>query len=101
MDDGQKNISERRLRALPQSIWMPGAPPSVYRGSPAEMVASMAAEMDPGMGVRETVDRLCAALAAYRRVVIGLPDDVEDDTLARLFVFALLDTGMAKPMADA
>jgi hypothetical protein len=96
-----KDISEGKLRALPQSIWMPGEPPSVYHGSPTEMVASMAAEMGDGVGVREAVDRLCAALAAYRRVVIGLPDDVEDDTLARLFVFALLDTGMAKPMAAA
>ncbi len=99
-----KAISEGELRDLPQSIWIPareGEAPSVYHGSPAEMVASMAREMGEDMSVRETVDRLCAALAAYRRVVIGLPNDVEDDTYARLFVFALLDTGMARPMPDA
>jgi hypothetical protein len=61
----------------------------------------MAREMGEGVTLREAVDRLCAALAASRRVAIGLPDDVPDDTLARLFVFALLDTGLAKPMAQA
>jgi hypothetical protein len=96
-----RDINSEKLRALPQSIWLPGEPPSVYRGSPPEMVASMAAEMGEDITVREAVNRLCAALAAYRRVVIGLPEDVPDDTLARLFVFALLDTGMAKPMAAA
>jgi hypothetical protein len=96
-----KNISEGKLKALPQAIWIPGSPPSVYQGSPSEMVSAMAAEMGDDVGLREAVDQLCAALAAYRRVVIGLPADVEDDTLARLFVFALLDTGMAKPMAAA
>lgn len=95
------DITSETLRALPIAIWMPGDPPSVYRGSPEEMVASMAAEMGDDVSVREAVNRLCAGLAAYRKVVIGLPEDVTDDTLARLFVFALLDTGMARPMADA
>ena len=80
---------------------MPGKPPSVYRGSPEEMVSSMAREMGDGVTLREAVERICAGLAAYRRVVIGLPDDVADDTLARLFVFALLDTGMARTVPDA
>jgi len=97
----QKDISEGKLMALPLAIWMPGEPPSVYHGSPEEMVASMAREMGEDMTVRETVDRLCAALAAYRHVVIGLPEDVEDDTLARLFVFALLDMKLARPLAAA
>jgi hypothetical protein len=104
MMNEDRDINSVTLRALPQTIWMPaspGAEPSVYHGSPAEMVASMAEEMGDGVGVREAVDRLCAALALYRRVVIGLPEDVTDDRLAQLFVFALLDTGMAKPMADA
>jgi hypothetical protein len=80
---------------------MTGEPPSVYSGSPAEMVASMAAEMGRDVTLREAVRRLCAGLAAYRKVVIGLPEDVSDETLARLFVFALLDTRVARPMADA
>lgn len=101
----EKDISEGKLLALPQSIWMPtgnpGETPSVYHGSPEEMVEEMAREMGDGVTVREAVERLCGALAAYRRVVIGLPEDVPDDTLARLFVFALLDTKLAKPMAAA
>lgn len=96
-----KDIDSKHLRALPQSIWLPGEPPSVYRGSPEEMVNAMAREMGEDVTIREAVNRLCAALAAYRRVVIGLPEDVPDDTLARLFVFALLDMGMAKPLAAA
>jgi hypothetical protein len=92
-----KTLDSVKLRALPQAIWMPGSE-NVYHGSPAEMVASMAAEMGEGVTVREAVNQLCAALAAYRRTVIGLPEDVEDDRLAQLFVFALLDTGLAKPI---
>jgi hypothetical protein len=101
MMNEDRDINSVTLRALPQAIWMPGKPPSIYHGSPAEMVASMAQEMGDGVGVREAVERLCAALALYRRVVIGLPEDVTDDRLAQLFVFALLDTGMAKPVPDA
>ncbi len=96
-----KELNSETLRALPRSIWMPGEPPSVYHGSPAEMVASMAREMGDDVTVREAVERICAALATYRKVVIGLPEDVPDDTLARLFVFALLDTGMARRLPDA
>lgn len=94
-------IDAKRLGSLPHSIWMPGEPPSVYCGSPKEMVSAMAQEMGLDLSLREAVDRLCAGLAEHRRVVIGLPDDVPEDTLAQLFVCALLDTGMARPVAAA
>jgi hypothetical protein len=96
-----KEIDSATLRALPQAIWLPGEPPSVYHGSPAEMVAEMAREMGTNVTVREAVERLCAAIATYQHVVIAIPGDVPDDTLARLFVFALLDTGMAKRVPSA
>ena len=45
--------------------------------------------------------QLCSALAQNRRVGIRIPLDLPDDQLAGLFVYALLDTKLARPMAAA
>lgn len=90
------------LEALPSAIWAPGcASPSVYSGAPIEMVRQMAAEMGPHVSPEEAIHTLLAALARHRRIVIGLPNDLPEDVLAGLFVFALLDQGVCRPMPDA
>jgi hypothetical protein len=87
--------------ALPEAIWIPGRSPSVYVGTPFEMVRSMAAEMGEDVTVRDAVELLLHALAENRRLIIGLPANVPVEDLTRLFVTALLDTGLAKTMAAA
>ena len=86
---------------LPDAIWLPGRSPSVYSGTPLEMVASMATEMGADLSTREAIEHLLAALAENRDVVIGLPAQAADEDLARLFVIALLESGLARTMAAA
>lgn len=95
-------IPDRFLQGLPGAIWIPSkGVPAVYRGTPYEMVASMAKDMADNLPVQEAVHHLLKGLAENRRLVIGLPGNLPDDTLTRLFVYALLDTGIAKPMPMA
>jgi hypothetical protein len=95
------NLQEK-IDALPASIWMPGnTEPSIYRGTPTEIVTAMAAEIGEGVSIRDAVRQLCSALAEHRHVGIRLPLDLPDEQLAGLFVYALLDTRLARPMASA
>jgi hypothetical protein len=65
------------------------------------MVRQMAVEMGPDVSPIEAIGVLLGALAVKRNIVIGLARGVTDETLAGLFVFALLDCGVARPMPDA
>lgn len=90
------------LSKLPSAIWCPGGPlPAIYRGSPLEMVRQMAEEMGTGIKTFDAVRTLCNALAEHRKVYIGLPGNVSEDILAGLFVFALLDLRISRPMPSA
>ena len=85
---------------LPEVIWIPGVVPYVYLGTPLAMVETMAASMcEDELSIRETIEYLTYGLAVNRKVVIGLPSVASDDDLARLFIWALLDTGIAQTMA--
>ena len=93
---------QEKIAALPASIWVPGEEPSIYRGTPMEIgSAAMAAELGADISVRDAVKQICMALAQNRNVGIRLPLDLPDEQLAGLFVYALLDTRLAKPMAMA
>ena len=94
---------QAKIEALPAAIWIAGEEQttSIYRGTPTEIVEAMASEMGDGLSVRSAVQQLCSALAQNRRVGIRIPLDLPDDQLAGLFVYALLDTRLAKPMARA
>lgn len=93
---------QAKIDTLPASIWMPGdTEPSIYRGTPMEIVTAMASELGEGTSVRDAVKQICSALAQNRRVGIRIPLDLPDEQLAGLFVYALLDTRLAKPMAMA
>jgi hypothetical protein len=59
------------------------------------MVYMMAQEM--GLGTpREAVVQILHGLAENRGIAIGLPGNASDEKLSALFVFALLDTRLAK-----
>lgn len=95
-------ITQTSLQELPGVIWMPGDPPSMYRGSPLDMVKAMGEEMEPkDLAPREVIETLVAGLLRGRGVYIALPNVKSDETLARLFIFALLDLKIGKRMAAA
>lgn len=89
---------------LPRAISVPAASGDeyfhIYRGTPDEMVAVMAEEMG-AKSVGETVSDVLAAIALHRKIVIRLPEGLDDEKLATLFVFALLDTKIASPLPQA
>lgn len=85
------------LALLPESIWIPSPENAIFRGTPAEMIQEMTPEPLQGQPLRSKVKFLLGDLAKKRALVIGLPGNVEDDVLAGLFVYALLDVGVARP----
>lgn len=89
---------------IPDSIWMPGGEePSVYRGSPLEMVRTMASEMGLAEDTRSAVTSLLDALASNRHVKITIrgSNHLDERTLAQAFVQALLVSGLARPLPHA
>ncbi len=88
---------EENLKQLPRSIWIPTPSHTIYRGTPAEMVCEMSPSRLQSKPLRAQVRYLLKELEKKRSLVIGLPDDVGDDVFAGLFVYALLDVGIAQP----
>lgn len=89
--------SERQLlNELPRAIWIPSPENVIYRGTPAEIVGEMMPQRLQDRPLRNKVRYLQEHFAKKRSLVIGLPDDVEDEILAGLFVFSLLSAGVAR-----
>ena len=61
----------------------------------------MASGMGEGVTIRQAVKTLISALTKDRRLAIELPEGVPEDRLARLFIYALLETKLGRPMAQA
>jgi hypothetical protein len=90
-------VTPEALKRLPGAIWMQGSR-SIYRGSPVEMVRQMAAEMGADLSVHTTIDTLLTALYLKRGLLIAIPEDAPEDVVAALFVHALLDAKVSKPI---
>lgn len=86
------------LRGLPSAITMSADPMAVYYGTPIEMVKQMAAEMGPNVGVRRAISTILTALYRNRGVLIVIPEDAPEEVVAAIFVYALLDSGVSKPV---
>lgn len=88
---------------LPDAVWVPNAKglPAVYRGSPLDMVRAMSAEMHPNLEPRDAIQAILGGLARHRGVHIRLQPDADTNTLARLFLFALLDQRILRPIPTA
>jgi len=93
----ETSFSAAHLSLLPESIWIPSPENPIYRGTPSEMIHEMTPISLHGKPLRSKVEFLLGDLAKKRSLVIGLPGNVEDDVLAGLFVYALLDVGVARP----
>lgn len=97
------SVSPDALERLPAAIWLPTGKDSlvIYRGSAKEIVRAMASEMGDGITIRQAVKQLTAALTKDRRLAIELPDGLPEDRLARMFIYALLETKLGREMAQA
>jgi len=84
---------------IPPVIWCPLGD-YLYSGSPLEMVQQMADEMGDDIQPGQAIYILVTALAYHRQIYIGLPDAADDD-LAGLFITALLDQGVSRPLVAA
>jgi len=95
-------MSLPNIGRLPVAIWIPTGTdtPAFYRGSPLEMVRSMAAEMRTP-SLEAAVGKILHGLAMNRGVTIRLPSGLSDEALSRLFVFSLLETGVGQEMPRA
>jgi len=88
---------------LPTAIFVPNEEDFIiYRGTPDEMVSSMAQAMGAD-SIEEAIQGLIFNLALHWKVFIRLPEDpsLGEKDLAAFFVHALLDTKIARPMAQA
>jgi hypothetical protein len=90
------------LSGLPRAIFIPTpGDPAIYVGTPVEMIGQMAGEMtDEPIPVRQVIEILMVALIQTRKVQIGVMAD-SDEEMAALFIYALLDRQIARPMPEA
>lgn len=96
-----QKVTKDDLYSLPQAIWLPGYwEIEVYRGSPLEMVESMAEVMGADTP-RDAMRCILRDFAEDFGILITLPTDTPDERLSALFVYALLDTNLAKPVPSA
>ena len=58
----------------------------------------MGAEMGKQLTVRTTIDTLLTALYLKRGLLIAIPEDAPEEIVAALFVHALLDAKVSKPI---
>jgi len=93
-------VSPEVLKTLPRTIWMAQqGSVSVYSGTPVEMCRQMASEMgEPS--VRDAINTLLTKLSLNRHVLIGIPEDVPEEILSALFVHALLQSGVSRPLSE-
>ena len=98
-----RSISSDALERLPEAIWLPVGNGSlaIYRGTAEEIVRAMSAEMGTGLSIHQAVKKLTAKLTRERKIAIELPSGLDEDRLAKLFIHALLETRLGKPMAQA
>jgi len=90
---------------LPDAVWISveKALPAIYRGSPLDMVRAMTREMEPDLCPKDAIHAILGGLSRNRNIHIRLDvtPGMSDETYARLFIFALLDQRIAKPLPTA
>ena len=92
--------TQSKTEPLPTTIFCPEGG-YLYNGTPLEMVKQMAAEMGEGITAPQAIDTLLLALAYFKHIYIGVPEDLPVDDQAELFIGALLDQGVSRPLVAA
>jgi hypothetical protein len=98
-----QTVNAESLENLPEAICIASSLQelAIYRGKPLEIVRTMAREMGVGVSPREAIMHLIRGLGENRRIAIELPLDLDEDSLSRMFVYALVSTGVGRPLAQA
>jgi len=87
---------------LPRALWVPSGSLKVYRGSPVDVVRQMVGcRGGKTFQVRSAIQALSEELAKARHIRIHLPWDQSDDVLSALFLHALLQLRIARPVPTA
>jgi hypothetical protein len=87
---------------IPGAIWVPSGSLKVYRGSPVEVVRQMVGcRASRPFQARPALQGLTEELAKARRVRIHLPWEAPDEVLSALFLHALLQLRIARPVPAA
>ena len=90
--------TEKNLDSLPKAIWCAvDGIPSVYHGTPKEMVAQMFRELALSSSHLPLED-MVTELAGYYGIHFTGLEGVTVDTFAGIFVFALLQQGIGKTL---
>lgn len=93
---------QKMFDRIPPAIWASSpSGPLVYRGKPIEMVTQMASELGPSVTPTQAINFLTMRLASQGRVRLQVSGDPPEDILAGIFVFALLQHGILRPVAQA
>lgn len=93
---------QKMFAEIPPAIWASGPEgPLVYRGKPIEMVREMASELGPEVTPTQAINLLTVQLASQGRIRLTVTGDPPEDILAGIFVYALLQSGILRPVAQA
>lgn len=87
---------------IPRALWLPRFGPEVYRGSPSQIVVSIASTGgDPVKSVKEAIRHLVEDLTRSHKSKVQVPWEQPEAVLATSFLRALLQSGIAKPVPVA
>ena len=92
-------------KGMPKAIWFPGGI-GVYRGSPLEMLAELALDLQKQIKRKLTlpdVFKIMLRQLEQRGIIFSFDDakDYDESELAFMLVCALLASGVAKPVPQA
>lgn len=85
---------------LPAAIWVPSSSLAIYRGSPQNIIEEMTVPLGD-KPVREKLHALVEELASARKIIVQLPWNQPDDVLSSLFIHALMQLGLGRPVPQA
>ena len=97
--------TERTLpKTLPTAVWMPvdlREEPKIYRGSPLDILQGLVGADDSDFDVYDAFTQVISSLRNDRNIEISFEQDVQgypDDVLARICIFALLESKVLQEM---
>lgn len=87
---------------IPDALWIPSGSYRIYRGTASEMVQQMAAATAPGeISTRQALRLLTRLLSRTKGLLIDLPWNQPDETLAHLFIHGLLVSRISQQVPKA
>jgi hypothetical protein len=87
---------------IPRAIWLPRFGSDIYRGTPSQIVVAIAsAGGSTPKSVKAAIRHLVEDLTRSHKAKVQVPWEQPEADLAKSFIRALLQSGIAKPVPDA